>query len=483
MSRKWGFLASVAAAFCYLVVRRLGLRSQRSLEEINHQLIIRDELSRITERTVLQLYTKIDSVRSRLSTLIPSSGPSLSGSSEDFTSKWDHFRNSMSELVKPDELNPDCFKSVPDMVRSYQTEDGDFYPCEEITAETKDGFLLTIQRLPNDGPAVILQHGILADSGNWVCGGPSHGLAFILWRAGFDVYLGNSRGNPYSRRHTTLDPKKSEFWKWSFQDLADYDFPATIDKVCEVSQREKVWYIGHSQGSLIAFAALSDDKQNLSSKINGIIGLAPVFTLQFVKGPWRIFCPMIGKLITGKVVNPDGEMLPNTRAGRWIAKVATVSPGRVKSLGYKSARNLLLIWANFDPSRYLADRLEVFLSHTPAGTSFRNIIHFAQNIGRTANLKKLDYGKKSRNFEVYGTETPPTYDFTKIKTNLHLFYGSNDWLATVKDVEGFVESVRDNSSTVVNAYKSDNDHLDFIWGKESNLILYPKIVQIIQTSS
>ena len=50
-------------------------------------------------------------------------------------------------------------------------------------------------------------------------------------------------------------------------------------------------------------------------------------------------------------------MLPNTRAGRWIAKVATVSPGRVKSLGYKSARNLLLIWANFDPSRYLADRL------------------------------------------------------------------------------------------------------------------------------
>ena len=88
MSRRWGLLASVAAAFCYLVVRRLGLRSQRSLgkrglfchsyqktkfklkpfqkEEINHQLIIRDELTRITERTVLQLYTKIDSVRSRL---------------------------------------------------------------------------------------------------------------------------------------------------------------------------------------------------------------------------------------------------------------------------------------------------------------------------------------------------------------------------------------------------------------------------------
>ena len=54
----------------------------------------------------------------------------------------------------------------------------------------------------------------------------------------------------------------------------------------------------------------------------------------------------------------------------------------------------------------------MFLSHTPAGTSFRNIIHFAQNIGKKgATLAKLDYGKKSRNLEAYGRETPPNYDF------------------------------------------------------------------------
>ena len=97
---------------------------------------------------------------------------------------------------------------------------------------------------------------------------------------------------------------------------------------------------------MIAFAALSDDEHGLlSEKLHGCIALAPIFTLQHVKGPWRLFCPMIGKLISGlvvgvrflfiisgnrKVVNPDGEMLPNTRAGRWIAKVATVSPDRVK---------------------------------------------------------------------------------------------------------------------------------------------------------
>ena len=200
--------------------------------------------------------------------------------------------------MRSDDLNPDCFKSVPDMIRSYSTDDLEEYPCEEIEVETKDGFLLTVHRMPNTGPAVILQHGLLADSGNWVCGGPTQGLAFILWRAGYDVYMGNSRGNPYSRKHKELDPKKHEFWHWSFQDLAEFDLPATVAKVCEVSNKEKVWYIGHSQGTLIAFAALSEDVDNISNKIQGVIALAPVLSLKYVKGPWTGLCSMFGKMIT-----------------------------------------------------------------------------------------------------------------------------------------------------------------------------------------
>ena len=37
----------------------------------------------------------------------------------------------------------------------------EFYKCEEIITETEDGFLLTVHRLPNDGPPVLLQHGLL----------------------------------------------------------------------------------------------------------------------------------------------------------------------------------------------------------------------------------------------------------------------------------------------------------------------------------
>ena len=77
-------------------------------------------------------------------------------------------------------------------------------------------------------PPVLLQHGLIDSSNAWLMnsiGGhlndnDDRNLAFALAKRGFDVWLGNFRGNTYSRNHTTFSPDEPSFWKFSFDNHA-----------------------------------------------------------------------------------------------------------------------------------------------------------------------------------------------------------------------------------------------------------------------
>ena len=81
----------------------------------------------------------------------------------------------------------------------------------------------------------------------WIVNYADVAPAFVAAKGGYDVWLGNSRGNTYSRAHIRLNPDKDkEFWDFDWQEMGTKDVPKVIDYILSKTGYTKVAYIGHS---------------------------------------------------------------------------------------------------------------------------------------------------------------------------------------------------------------------------------------------
>ncbi|KAJ3008810.1 UNVERIFIED_CONTAM: cholesterol esterase [Siphonaria sp. JEL0065] len=91
---------------------------------------------------------------------------------------------------------------------------------------------------------------------------------YLVEQAGFDVWLGNARGPLYT--DFTLRGSRS----FTIDDIVQYDIPAVIDYVTNLTQKKDLIYIGISQGTTSIFGALALHEP-LNEKVKLVIALAP----------------------------------------------------------------------------------------------------------------------------------------------------------------------------------------------------------------
>ncbi|KAL8187080.1 UNVERIFIED_CONTAM: hypothetical protein K2H54_032486 [Gekko kuhli] len=161
---------------------------------------------------------------------------------------------SPEEVKSRTEMNPEQFMNISEKIQYWG------YPSEEYEVLTADGYYLSLNRIPGGSKgAVLMIHALIKEGGGWVENLPHNSLGFILADAGYDVWIGNNRGNTWSRRHEHFTIDQQEFWDFSFHEIAIYDLPAFTDFILQEIGQEQLYFVAHSEGSAIGAAAL--DKQ------------------------------------------------------------------------------------------------------------------------------------------------------------------------------------------------------------------------------
>ena len=99
-------------------------------------------------------------------------------------------------------------------------------------------------------PAVFMLHGFADSSDTFIINTKENAPAFILAENGYDIWLGNTRGNKYSRAHVSLNPNSDEaYWNHSYTDLYKGDIKSFLEHIKDktnIDKNRKITVMAHS---------------------------------------------------------------------------------------------------------------------------------------------------------------------------------------------------------------------------------------------
>lgn len=338
------------------------------------------------------------------------------------------------------------------------------YEVESRIVRTKDDYLLTVQRIsrPNPGPrngkVVYMHHGLLMCSEIWVTMLDKRAnLPFVLYELGYDVWLGNNRGNKYSHKHLVHKVNLEKFWDFSLDDFAFYDIPNTIDYILQATKKSSLVYVGFSQGTAQAFASVSVNP-DLNEKIERIVAISPATT------PHGLYSKFLDILLKSSPV------FVYLLFSRRVLMPSVLMWNRIMYPPFFDTSIDLANYTLFNWKAYNIDKMQKISSyaHLYSTTSVKTVVHWFQIIS-------------AKKFQMYHDEysvlTPTEYPLKSIEVPIHLIYGDSDLLVDITVMENQLPKKFTTSHPV-----SGHEHLDNLWGRDVTEKVFPLVLEALGES-
>ncbi|XP_011310223.1 lipase 3 [Fopius arisanus] len=354
---------------------------------------------------------------------------------------------------------------------------------EWYNVTTEDGYILALHRiLPNSSmdeeksprPVVFLQHGLMATSDAFIVYGSPKSLGYQLSDAGYDVWMGNFRGNTYCLSHETLFTDDSKFWDFSMDEYALQDLPAQIDFALKTANQSTLSFIGHSLGATTHIMLLSA-RPEYNKKMDFVVYFAPV-VYSVTRTHLRDILPAVA--LIPQIFSRNGAVE--------VFSQKILSPLTIYFCA--STRSLLELcqsWMDqlvgYDRDQFDLREFLGVMSYYPAGTSAKVIFHYSQQT-LTGTFRRYDYLTSELNIQHYGTPVAPDYDVSAIDVpQMAIFRGPGDVVTTEEDMKFFIQSLSPQQSVIYETVKFPTfNHGAFISARDLKPLVNDLVLEYLQ---
>jgi lysosomal acid lipase/cholesteryl ester hydrolase len=371
-------------------------------------------------------------------------------------------------------INEDTYLNFTELTTKYG------YQSEQHTVTTEDGYILTIFRVLSkcNGTSklypILLVHGIIDTSDVWILPGEEFGLGYVLARNCYDVWFANTRGNPYSRRHVSLNPDKDvQYWEYSFDEHGNYDVPATVDHVLRVTKKSKLFYMGHSQGTT-NFFIMTSLKPEYNQKVQLSIHYGPVawMTNAYTALPFpRILVPYLNEIKEFLDAAGFREIIGRQQLMHFTLEILCHFATEA------TCGNVLYLATGFKQGTIKPEVLAIAFGHLLSGTSTKTVFHYAQLLV-SRRFKRCDEGYQG-NMKRYGLPKPPNYKVSLITSPVVLVSAQNDWLSSLKDIEKLSSKLPNLVENYVVPVRKWSHH-NHLFDERAKKYVIPKVLQYLE---